>query len=81
MERTWRFLGLEAPQKVPGRLFTHKQAGRETPELSPQLTGELAARYREDSRQLAELCPEIDLSLWTSLAGARRNAGARVGAG
>ena len=28
MERTWRFLGLEAPQKAPGRLFTHKQAGR-----------------------------------------------------
>jgi hypothetical protein len=80
MERTWRFLGLEAPQKAPGRLFTHKQAGRETPELSPQLTGELAARYREDSRQLTELCPEIDLSLWTSLASARRNAGARVGA-
>ena len=72
MERTWRFLGLEPPTKVPGRLMQHKQAGRTTPELAPAVSEELAERYREDARRLAELCPEIDLSLWPSLAGARR---------
>jgi hypothetical protein len=38
---------------------------------------ELAERYREDSKRLAELCPEIDLSLWPSVSGpSRRAAGA-----
>jgi hypothetical protein len=81
MERTWRFLGLEPPRKVPGRLMQHKQAGRPTPELAPAVSEELAERYREDAQRLAELCPEIDLSLWASLAGARRASAARVGAG
>ena len=82
MKRTWRFLGLEAPSKAPGRLFQHKQSGRETPPLSSQVTEELAERYREDALRLAELCPEIDLSLWASIAGekrARRPAPARIG--
>ena len=38
----------------------------------PDLSEELAERYREDSARLAELCPEIDLSLWTSVAGEGR---------
>jgi hypothetical protein len=83
MERTWRFLGLDAPSKVPGRLFTNRQAGRGVPNLSSQVTEELAERYREDAMRLAELCPEIDLSLWTSVAGprrARRGAPAHAGA-
>ncbi len=44
------------------------------------MSAELAERYREDSARLAELCPEIDLSLWTSVTGqgrARRNPGPR----
>ena len=36
------------------------------------MSEELAERYREDSARLAELCPEIDLSLWTSVAGEGR---------
>jgi len=80
MERTWRFLGLEPPRRVPGRLLKHKQAGRSTPELVPAVSQELAERYREDAGRLAELCPDIDLSLWTSLASARRGVAARVGA-
>jgi hypothetical protein len=80
MERTWRFLGLEPPRKVPGRLLKHKQAGRSTPELAPAVSQELAERYREDAARLADLCPEIDLSLWTSLASARHGVPARVGA-
>jgi hypothetical protein len=46
----------------------------------PAVSQELAERYREDAGRLAELCPDIDLSLWTSLASARRGAVARVGA-
>jgi hypothetical protein len=82
MERTWRFVGLEPPDKIPGRLLKHKQAGRTTPHLAPTVSSELAERYRDDASRLAELCPEIDLSLWRSLAGeGRRGAGARTPAG
>jgi hypothetical protein len=68
MHRTWRFLGVEPPAKTPDRLLRHRQAGSGTPELRPDVSEELAKRYREDSARLAELCPEIDLSLWTSVA-------------
>jgi hypothetical protein len=83
MERTWRFVGLEPPGSPPDRLFKHKQAGQMIPELNSQVTEELAERYREDALHLAELCPEIDLSLWTSVAGekgARQATEAGVGA-
>jgi Sulfotransferase family len=69
MERTWRFLGLEPPSSPPDRLLKHKQAGRTIPKLTSQVAEELAARYREDALRLAELCPEIELSLWTSVTG------------
>jgi hypothetical protein len=68
MERTWRFLGLEPLAEPPERLMKHKQAGRRTSELAPAIAETLADRYRDDAAQLAELCPEIDLTLWTSLA-------------
>ena len=42
---------------------------------SAGVSGELAERYREDSARLAELCPEIDLSLWPSVAGEGRARG------
>jgi hypothetical protein len=69
MERTWRFVGVEPLDEPPERLMKHRQAGSRTPPLEPELAAELAARYRDDSARLAELCPEIDLSLWTSVAG------------
>ncbi len=75
MHRTWRFLGVEPPAKTPERLLKHRQAGRGTPELAQGVSEELAKRYREDSARLAELCPEIDLSLWTSVAGEGRARG------
>ena len=75
MERTWRFLGVDPPAKTPDRLLKHRQAGHGTPQLRPKLSEELAERYREDSTRLAELCPEIDLSLWTSVAGKGRARG------
>ena len=59
-------------QESPERLLKHKQAGREHPGARARsVSEELAERYREDSARLAELCPEIDLSLWTSVAGER----------
>jgi hypothetical protein len=84
MERTCRFLGVQAPDEPPERLLLHKQAGRKTPELADPVAEELAERYREDSHRLAELCPEIDLSLWPSVSSpSRRGRGtaAPVGAG
>jgi hypothetical protein len=73
MERTWRFIGVEPLDEPPERLLKHRQVGRRSPELAPALREELAERYREDSARLAELCPEIDLSLWTSFAGEGRS--------
>jgi hypothetical protein len=75
MERTWRFLGVKPPAAPPERLLRHRQAGRGTPELAPDLKEQLASRYREDAERLAELCPEIDLSLWTHLFGEGRARG------
>jgi hypothetical protein len=72
MERTWRFVGVEPLAEPPERLLKHRQVGRRSPELAPALRQGLAERYREDSARLAELCPEIDLSLWTSFAGEGR---------
>jgi hypothetical protein len=81
MARTWRFLDVDPPAKAPDRLLKHRQVGRGTPALSPDLSEALAHRYREDSARLAELCPEIDLSLWTSLGGrGRASSDARVDA-
>jgi hypothetical protein len=73
MERTWRFLGVEPLDEAPERLLRHRQAGRGTPELPATLRDQLAARYREDSARLAELCPEIDLSLWPSRVSSTRS--------
>jgi hypothetical protein len=67
MERTCGFLGVDLPDQPPERLLEHKQAGRKTAELPPTVHEELAARYREDATRLAELCPEIDLSLWPNI--------------
>jgi Sulfotransferase domain len=78
MERTLRFLGMEPPDEPPERLMLHKQAGRTTAELPPMVSEELAERYRNDSRQLAELCPELDLSLWPSVSGSGRRAARTV---
>ena len=77
MHHTWRFLGVDPPGEDAGPPCLKSQAGSGTPELKPDVSEELAKRYREDSARLAELCPEIDLSLWTSVAGpSRRAAGA-----
>jgi Sulfotransferase family len=81
MERTCRFLGMDPPEEFPERLMEHKQAGRQTPGLPAGVSEELAERYRDDSERLAELCPEIDLSLWPSASAPGRRAGAAAPVG
>jgi len=81
MERTCRFLGMDPPEEFPERLMEHKQAGRQTPGLTQEISEELATRYREDSLHLAELCPEIDLSLWPSASTPVRRGGAAAPVG
>jgi hypothetical protein len=81
MERTCHFLGMAPPEEFPERLLEHKQAGRQTPGLPDAVSEELAQRYRDDSLRLAELCGEIDLSLWPSVSTPRRGAPAAAPVG
>jgi hypothetical protein len=66
LRKTWEFLGLDPDVEPPERLFEHTRSPVPNPELTPEAKAELAARYREDAEQLAQLCPEIDLALWPS---------------
>ena len=81
MNRTCRFLGIDPADEPPDRLTVHKQADRKPAPLAPAVSEELAAWYREDSRRLAELCPEIDLALWPSVSTPGRRADAAAPAG
>ena len=48
----------------------HRQAGqRHAAARAEPRAASSRERYREDSARLAELCPEIDLSLWTERRG------------
>ena len=67
MRRTCRFLGADPSAEPPDRLMLHKQADRRPAPLAPGVSEALADCYRDDSTRLAELCPEIDLSLWPSV--------------
>ena len=69
MRRTHEFLGLEPLTEMPPDL--DRQVGRARPkqDLDSQLQSELAGRLAEDARATAELCPEIDLSLWPTVGG------------
>jgi hypothetical protein len=71
MERTCRFLGIDPTDEPPGRLMVHKQADRPPRPLADAVSEELAARYQQDSARLADLCPEIDLSLWPNVSASR----------
>ena len=67
LERTWEFLGVEPGFRPPSSArnlprahghhgFVHNRRGRK-----------LAEAYVEDAARLAEIAPEIDLSLWPSV--------------
>jgi len=63
MEATCRFLGLEPFDALPSQLV-RERSPRDKPPLADRLRDELVARLSDDVRQLIELCPEIDPSLW-----------------
>ena len=68
MERTCEFLGIDSLPEPPQRLTTHRKPSHPKSELPAWFRADLAERYRDDAERLAELCPEIDLSLWKNLA-------------
>jgi Sulfotransferase family len=63
MDMTCRFLGLEPFEELPSQLV-RERSPRDKPPLADRLRDELVARLSDDVRQLIELCPEIDPSLW-----------------
>lgn len=68
MQRTQRFLGLEPLPEMPKLLVREHKPSQNKRELRPELAGELVGRLAGDARRTAELCPEVDLSLWPSVA-------------
>jgi hypothetical protein len=67
MQRTQRFLGIEPAADASPRLRREKRSKRSKPELPAAFRDELRELMRDDARRLAELCPEIDISLWPSV--------------
>jgi Sulfotransferase family len=60
---TCGFLGLEPFDELPHQLV-RERSPREKPPLPDRMHAELVTRLAGDVRELVELCPEIDLSLW-----------------
>jgi hypothetical protein len=76
MQRTCRFIGLTPRRRPPDRL-TLPREGRPKSEMNAGLRDDLVEHYRADVACLAELCPEVDISLWPNF---RRLAPAPAGA-
>jgi len=70
MQRTQAFLGLEPLTDVPPDLDRQVGGRREPAPLADELRAELGDRLADDARQTAGLCPDVDLSLWPTVAGA-----------
>lgn len=67
LERTYRFLGLD-PGFVPEGLTVPIHATRiDKVQVPDETRHELVQAYRADGARLAELFPDLDLGLWTSL--------------
>jgi hypothetical protein len=63
MRATCGFLGLEPFDELPNQLV-RERSPRDKPPLPARMHDELVTRLTDDVRQLARLCPEIDLSAW-----------------
>jgi hypothetical protein len=68
MQRTQRFLGLEPLTEIPPDLDRQVGRARQKLPLDDELAAELRNRVADDARRTAEICPEIDLALWPSVA-------------
>ena len=64
MERTCRFLGLEPIPEVPQELLERSRPPTRKPVLPLEIRQDLVARLSHDVSRVAELCPEVDISLW-----------------
>jgi hypothetical protein len=74
MQRTQQFLGLEPLESIPPALERRVPSGLLFPigdnlPLPARLRSELTSALADDVRQVAALCPELDLGLWPSFAG------------
>jgi Sulfotransferase family len=73
MQHTQRFLGLEPLAAMPDELKARVPSGiiyplREKPPLPARLRSELRSALADDVRQVAALCPDLDLGLWPNFA-------------
>ena len=72
MRRTHEFLGLEPLGEMPADLERQVGRAREKLEITSEARAELLARLADDACRAAELCPEIDLSLWPNVSDSAR---------
>jgi hypothetical protein len=73
MQRTQRFLGLEPLEAIPDALERRVPSGLlfplgDNPPLPARLHSELTSALADDVRQVAALCPDLDVGLWPSFA-------------
>ena len=73
MQRTQRFLGLEPLESIPRALERRVPSGLlfplgDNPPLPARLRLELTSALADDVRQVAAVCPDLDLGLWPSFA-------------
>ena len=67
LDRTWDFLGIEPGFRPPTTARNVPRANSHHGFLHNRRGKRLAEAYVEDSVRLAEIAPEIDLSLWPSV--------------
>ena len=67
LRRTCEYLGIASPDELPEDM-TREREPQEKPALAPAMRTELVERLSGDVLRLAELCPEIDVSLWPNFA-------------
>jgi hypothetical protein len=67
LDRTWDFLGIEPGFRPPTTARNVPRANSHHGFLHNRRGKKLAEAYVEDSVRLAEIAPEIDLSLWPSV--------------
>jgi Sulfotransferase domain len=68
MRRTWEFLGLDPGDQAGEEPPEETRAPRPKPELAAEVRADLVARLRRDVEDVADLCPELDVSLWRNFA-------------
>lgn len=63
---TCRFLGLDPFEELPPPAQSRERPPNQKPTLTDDMREDVVRRLEDDVRRLGELCPEIDLSLWSN---------------